>query len=159
MKRKFKVAIFLIVLAGLMLVSRAFAQGTDVAVIVNPNNSVANVTMAELRKIFAGEKRSWTGSVPIKLIVRAPGSRERTVLLKLLNLSSESDYKQYWTAQVIRGEADSEPSIVPSAGMMREAVQAFPGGIGMVDTQSVKPGMKVIKVDGHLPGEPGYPLR
>jgi phosphate transport system substrate-binding protein len=157
MKRKLKVAKFLIVLAGLMLVSRALGQGTDVAVIVNPNNSVANVTLSELRKIFAGEKRSWTGSIPIKLIVRGPGCRERSVLLKLLDLS-ESDYKQYWTAQVIRGETDSEPSIVPSTGMMREAVQAFPGGIGMVDMQSIKPGMKVIKVDGHLPGEAGYPL-
>jgi hypothetical protein len=72
---------------------------------------------------------------------------------------SEGEYKQYWTAQVIRGEADSEPSIVPSAGMVREAVQAFPGGIGMVDLESVKPGMKVIKIDGHSPGEQGYPLR
>lgn len=157
MKRKLEIARLVIVFASVILVSQGVAQDNDVAVIVNPNSSVANLTMPELRKIFAGEKRSWPGGVPVKLIVRGPGCHERSVLLKLLNLS-ESDYKQYWTAQVIRGEADAEPSIVPSAGMVREAVQAFPGGIGMVDIQNIKPGMKVIKVDGHLPGEAGYPV-
>lgn len=156
MKKTLHIAPFLFALT-VLAVSQAAAQGTDVAVIVNINNSVTNVTMGDLRKIFAGEKHSWPGGMPVKLIVRGPGCHERSVLLKLLNLS-ESDYKQYWTAQVIRGEADSEPSTVPSAGMVREAVQAFPGGIGMVDIQSVKPGMKVIKVDGHSPGEAGYPL-
>jgi phosphate transport system substrate-binding protein len=155
-KRKLPIASFLI-LAGLCLASQANAQGTDVAVIVNPNNSVAAVTMTDLRKIFAGEKRSWPGGVPIKLIVRGPGCHERMVLLKLLGMS-ESEYKEYWTAQVIRGEADAEPPIVPSSGMVREAVHVFPGGIGLVDAQSLKAGMKILKVDGHMPGEPGYPL-
>jgi hypothetical protein len=50
MKRKLNVAPFLIALASLILVSQAIAQGADVAVIVNPNISMANVTMAELRK-------------------------------------------------------------------------------------------------------------
>jgi phosphate transport system substrate-binding protein len=147
----------LLILTGLSLAPLANAQGTDVAVIVNPNNSVAAVTMTDLRKIFAGEKRSWPGGVPIKLIVRGPGCHERMVLLKLLGMS-EGEYKEYWTAQVIRGEADAEPPIVPSSGMVREAVLVFPGGIGLIDAQNLKAGMKILKVDGHMPGEPGYPL-
>jgi phosphate transport system substrate-binding protein len=156
MQRRLHIA-SLLALLSLSFLSQANAQGTDVAVIVNPNNSVANVTMADLRKIFAGEKRSWPGGVPIKLIVRGPGCHERMVLMRLLGMS-ESEYKQYWTAQVVRGEADAEPSIVPSSGMVREAVLVFPGGVGLVDAQSLKPGMKILKVDGRVPGDPGYPL-
>ena len=140
-----------------LFLPRAVAQGADVAVVVYRDSHVTNVSFTDLRKIFMGEKRSWPGGLPIKLIVRAPGCHERLALLRLMGMS-ESDYKQYWTAQVIRGEADAEPLAVPSFGMVKEAVKVFPGGIAMVDTLSAKVGMKVIKIDGHLPGEPGYPL-
>lgn len=141
------------------LVPSASAQASDIAVIVNPNNSVSNVTLSDLRKMFAGQKRTWPGGVPIKIIVRASGSRERLTLLRLLAMS-EGEYKQYWTAQVFRGEADSEPVALLSFGMIKEAATAFPGAVALVDAHDVKPGMiiKVIKVGGRMPGDPGYPL-
>jgi hypothetical protein len=42
--------------------------------------------------------------------------------------------------------------------MQKEAISVFPGAITLVEASEVKPGMKVVKLDGHLPGEPGYPL-
>jgi hypothetical protein len=107
--------------------------------------------------MFSGAKRSWAGGQPIKLITRGPGCLERTVLLKLLAMS-ESEYKQYWTAQVFRGEADAEPLIVPSVGMQKEALKVFPGGISLVSVHDLRPDMKVLKVDNLLPGAAGYPL-
>jgi hypothetical protein len=78
-------------------------------------------------------------------------------LLKLLAMS-ETEYKQYWIAQVFRGEADAEPLTVPSAGMQKEALKVFPGAISLLNVGDVKPGMKVLKVDGLLPGAAGYSL-
>jgi|HubBroStandDraft_5_1064220.scaffolds.fasta_scaffold68581_2 ABC-type phosphate transport system substrate-binding protein len=139
------------------LVCQSVAPNLDVAVIVNPNNPVSNISLSDLKKIFSGEKHSWPGGAAMKPIVRAPGSHERIALLRMLGMS-ESEYKQYWTAQVFREAADAEPMTVPSFGMMKEAMQAFPGAIGMVDAQNLKPGMKVLKVDGREPGESGYPI-
>jgi ABC-type phosphate transport system substrate-binding protein len=133
------------------------AQTGDVAVVVNSRNPVDNLSSPELRKIFAGEKHSWAGGVPIKLLVRAQAARERTQLLKLLNMS-ESEYKQYWTAKVFRGDAQAEPIALFSNGMQKEAVGLYPGAIALVSIQDVKPGMKIVRVDGHKPGEVGYPL-
>jgi len=135
----------------------ALAQTGDVAVVVNPQNPASNLTIPELRKLFAGEKRSWAGGLSVKLIVRAPGTHEREVLLKLLGVS-ESEYKQYWASRVMRGEAQSEPLVLPSLGMQREAMGLFDGGITLVAAENVKPGMKVVKVNGRMPGEAGYPL-
>lgn len=78
-------------------------------------------------------------------------------LLKLLKLS-ESDYKQYWTAQIYRGAAQAEPITLPSNGMQKEALVIYPGAIALMDAADLKPGMKVLKIDGRLPGEDGYPL-
>jgi ABC-type phosphate transport system substrate-binding protein len=135
----------------------AVSQQGDVAVVVNPVNPVNSMTMSELRKVFAGEKRSWANGQAVRIFIRSYGTRERITLLKLLGMS-ESEYKQYWTAQVFRGEAQVEPVALPSNGMQKEAVATFPGAIVLVAMPDVKPGMKVIKVNGHLPGEAGYPL-
>jgi len=148
------VAISLAVLAGF---SSAVAQTGAVAVVVSEKNPVTNVSTPELRKLFAGEKHFWTGGLPVKLFVRAPEAHERVALLKLLGMS-ESEYKHYWTAQVFRGEAQAEPVALFSNGMQKEALVVYPGAVALVSFQDVKPGMKVVRVDGHLPGEPGYPL-
>jgi len=142
--------------ATLAFTPTAVAQ-RDVAVIVPPENPVTNLTRGDLRKLLNGEKRTWPSGAAVKIIVRAPGCRERAVLLKFLN-QSESDYKQYWTAQVVRGEADAEPFVSPSLGMVIEAVRVLPGAISLVSVGDLKPGVKVVKIDGLLPGAEGYPL-
>jgi hypothetical protein len=150
--------LLLLGLAILPLAPPATAQANDVAVVVSSGNSTANIGFAELRKVFAGSKRSWPDGQSIKLITRGTGCPERLVLLELLAMS-EIEYRQYWTAQVLRGDADAEPLTVPSVGMQKEALRLFPGGISFVSIHDVKPGMKVIKVDGLLPGATGYPLQ
>ena len=144
-------------LLGAALVQIPLAQEQGVAVVVNPKNPVSDITKSELRKIFAGEKRTWPGGLSIKLIVRVPGSYERIVLLRLLRMS-ESEYKQHWISQVFHGEAQAEPVALFSNGMQKEAIAAFPGAIALVALGDVKPGMKVLKVDGLLPDAAAYPL-
>lgn len=159
MRTKVVALLLFLVLALLASSSRAGAQDQelDVAVVVNESNRVSTITLTDLRKVFAGERHWWAVGVPIKLVVRAQGTHEQMVLLKLLGLS-ESEYKQYWIALVFRGEVDSEPMILPSVGMQMEALTVFAGGITMVSMRDVKPGMKVLRVNGRVPGEEGYPL-
>jgi len=111
----------LICLTSLVSIRVAAAQDGDVAVVVNDHNPVTKMSRAELRKIFAGEERYWSAGLPVKLFVRAPGTHERVALLKLLGMS-ESEYKQYWTAQVFRGDAQVEPTALlapPHAAVLR----------------------------------------
>ena len=145
-----------LVLAGLAGAS-AVAQVGAVAVVVNSKNPVRDLSSHELHRLFAGERHSWAGGLPVRLFVRAPGAYERVVLLKLLGMS-ESEYKTYWATQVIRGGAQSEPVALFSNGMQREALAVYPGAIALVNVQDVKASMKVVSVDGHLPGDVAYPL-
>ncbi len=154
-------SITILLLLGLAIFSLALqgaAQAGDMAIVVSPGNPVTNVSFGDLQKMFAGAKRSWPDGQPIKLVTRGPGCIERLVLLRLMAMS-EGEYKRYWAAQVFRGEADAAPLTVPSVGMQKEAVVVFPGALSLVSAKDVKPGMKVIKVNGLLPGEVGYPLR
>jgi ABC-type phosphate transport system substrate-binding protein len=148
----------LICLASLVCLRAAAAQAGDVAVVVNDRNPVTTLSNAELRTIFAGEKHYWSAGLPIKIFVRGPGTREREALLKLLGMT-ESEYKRYWTTQVLRGEAQAEPMALPSIGMQREAVGAYLGAVTLVNFEDIKAGMKVLKLEGRKPGETGYALQ
>jgi len=133
------------------------AQGQRMAVVVSSRNSLTNLQISDLRKVFMGDRKSWPDGSIIKLLTRSPGTSERAALLKLMGMS-ETEYKQYWTAKIYRGEAEAEPIVLPSFGMQKEALVIYPGGIALMTATDVKPGIKVIKVNGKLPDENGYPL-
>lgn len=144
----------------LVLVSPATPQQeSGIAVIVNPQNPITSVSSAELRSIFAGDKQSWGNNMPVFPIVRAPQARERQVLMSRILKMSEDEYRQYWLRKVYSGEAPQEPLAVFSNGMQLEAVRVKKGGIALISLQDVREGVKVIKVDGSLPGNPGYPFQ
>ena len=131
----------------------------DIAVIVNPQNPVDSLSSVELRKIFSGEKRSWHANLPVFLIVRAPEARERTVLLTHVLKMTESEYKQYWVKKIYSGEVPREPLALFSNGMQLEAVRTEKGGIALISIKDVRTGVKTVRIDGHLPGTPDYPLK
>src|SRR5690349_12954579 len=123
------------------------AQEGDIAVVVSSKNSVKNLTHAELRKIFIGEKKFWSDGTPVKLIVRSAGTHEQEALLKFLGMS-ENSYK-HLIDQASHEAAQFEPVAMPSSGMTREAIEALPGAIAFISARDVKaPEMKVVKIDG-----------
>jgi ABC-type phosphate transport system substrate-binding protein len=131
----------------------------DVAVVVHPDTPISNLSLSEVRKVFLGDRQYWSTNVPVVLLIRAPVARERDVVLKIIYQMSESQFKQYWIAKIFRAEAATAPKVVYSNDMANQLVTAIPGAIAFIDSKDVKPGTKVVRVDGHLPGEPGYSLR
>jgi hypothetical protein len=81
------------------------------------------------------------------------------VLLRVIFRMSESEYKKYWIAKVFRAEATNEPAVAPTNAFANDAVSAIPGSITCENMKDVPRGAKVLRIDGHKPGDPGYPLR
>jgi hypothetical protein len=137
----------------------AQSHSVDVAVVVHPDTPVSDLSLADVRKVFLGDRQYWTSNLPVVLLIRAPVARERNVVLKIIYQMSEAQFKQYWIAKIFRAESASAPKVVYSNDMANDLVTAVPGAIAFIDAREVRPGAKVLRVDGHLPGEPGYPLR
>ena len=132
---------------------------TDVAIVVNSANPVGNLTLSELRKIYFGDRQYWKGNLPVLLLMRSHGAHEREVVLRVVFEMTEERYAKYWVAKVMRAEVSDPPASLYSFGMLQEGVRGNPGAIGYVNANDVRPGIKVLRIDGLLPGEPGYPLR
>lgn len=159
--RKWTIVLVPCLLAAFCLCAPADQRdtGSDVAIVVNENTPVTNLDMGEVRKIFLGDRQYWTSDLPVIVIVRAPVAHERDVVLRVIYQMSELQFKRYWIAKIFRAEAVSAPKIVYSDGMTNELVTAMPGAIGFVAARDVSKGEKVVRVDGHLPGDPEYVLR
>lgn len=155
---RFAVALLTAVLCG-CLPSHAQAKGSDIAVVVNPSTPISDLSLSEVRKIFRGDRQYWTKDVPVVLLIRAPKSRERDVVLRTIYDMSESQFKQYWIAKIFRAEATVAPKIVYSNDMAKELVSVIPGAIAFIPQNDVSDSLKVVKIDGRMPGESGYPLK
>lgn len=137
----------------------AAAGSNPVAIVVRPDLLVDNLSFGELRRVMLGDRQYWSSNLKVTLLVRAPGAREREVVLKTIYQMSEAQFRQYWIAKVFRAEAASAPRIVYSNEMATELVSEIPGAIAFVDASLAPKGLKVLKIDGKLPGDAGYPLR
>ena len=137
----------------------AIAAGTDIAIVVRPDVPVDNLTFADLRRVLLGDRQFWSSNLKVTLLVRAPGAREREVMLKEVYQMSEAQFRQYWIAKVFRAEAQSGPRTVYTNEMAVELALAVPGAVAFMDASQVPKGLKVLKINGTLPGEKSYPLR
>jgi len=138
---------------------RAASASGDIAVVVNPDVKVENLTFTELRKILLGNRQFWPSGQPVTLIVRAPVAAERTFLLKKVYDMTEAQYRQYWIAKVFRAEATAGPKVVLSNVESVELVSVLSGAIVLMDASDVPAGLKVMQVDGLLPGSRNYALK
>jgi hypothetical protein len=133
--------------------------GIDVAVVVRPDVPVENLSFSEVRKLLLGDRQFWSPSLRVTLLISAPGSRERDIVLKDIYQMPEAQFRQYWIAKVFRAEAASGPRIVYSNDMAAELASSIPGAVAFIDASQIPRGLKIVKIDGRLPGDRGYSLR
>lgn len=126
------------------------------AVIVNKNNPVNDLPMAELRRILLGERRFWANSHKIVLLLPGFGSTERQSTLQLVGMD-ESNYKQHWSEKTA-GANESLPAAAPASGIAVSLVAETEDALAIVPMAEVKGSVKLIKIDGYYPSDSAYPV-
>lgn len=159
--RSFPIAHSLALLLALAALSprSAHAQSGGVAIVVNSSAPVQNMSMDQLRRVFQAEQQFWSDGTRITLLVRAPQAYERDVVLNRIYRMDEEQFRQYWVAKMFRAEVPAGPQVVYSAQMARELVAVIPGAITFMPASEVAASTRVLRIEGKLPGEAGYPLQ
>jgi phosphate transport system substrate-binding protein len=119
------------------------------AVVVNKDSSVENVTSIHLSRIFRSEIRKWPDGKTVVVVLHrdSPGEAET---LERLNKMSGDELKALIAAHkdsIVMADSDAD---------VLKIVQSTPGAIGFVDVRSVDNTINVVRVDGKLPMESGY---
>lgn len=136
----------------------AGAAAKDLALVSNKSNDVTEVSMQELVKICKGQTNRWPKGRPVTLFSRDPASPEmKLVLEKVYGMSKQEVSALITTAN--HGRANHPAIVVVNSDRnLVEAVESTPGAIGLVDVYSITGGITVLRVEGKLPLEAGYPL-
>ena len=153
----------LILLGALLLSSATAALAQDapiaIAIVVHKDTPVDNLTLEELRSIFLADRQFWENRTRITLLVRAPNSDERAFVLERIYQMSEAQFRKYWIAKMFRAEVPRGPKIVLSTGMALDLVVAIRGSISFTRADAVTDDVKLVRIDGFLPSDAGYPLK
>lgn len=112
-----------------------------IAVIVNENNRVTNLSSDQIAKIFTGEIENWSevggDDASITLIGREESSGTREGFESILNISGKCQYEAEY----------------PEAGDIVSKVSNDPGAVGYCSLFSVSGAIKAVDVDGVTPRE------
>jgi phosphate transport system substrate-binding protein len=119
------------------------------AVVVNKDNKVQNVSSAHLAKLFKGEVKKWPDGRNVVLVLHGASPGEISTLERL-NKMTEAEVKT-----LLALHKDSIRTVGSDAEVI-EAVASTPGAIGFVEERSITDRVIVVRVDGKLPLEEGY---
>ncbi|HEV2150566.1 MAG TPA: hypothetical protein VGR37_24415 [Longimicrobiaceae bacterium] len=149
----------IVLASGVDAVASQAPKGGDMAVIAHPGSGVRDVSLDRLRATFLGEQQFWPGGSRVTLLVLPPGSQSREVMLREVYRMNEAAFRRYWIAKIFRAEVSSGPKMVDGTATALRLVPLIPGAVAIIPASAVDGKVTVLRVDGRLPGESGYPLR
>lgn len=147
--------IFLV--SGFTFLLSSSSLSAEIAIVVNKNNPVDNLALNELVKIFKADRQYWDGE-KIFILMRESTSWEKNIILKKVYQMSGDELNKFWLGKVFRGEINNFPAVFGSENTIKKLIAAKPGAISFVNSRAVDDNVKVLKIDGKLPGEKTYPL-
>lgn len=135
------------------------AAQDDLAIIVNKTNPTEALTLAELRNVFLAERSRWPNGRKITIAMLDAGNPERDVVLRTIYRMREADFSRNFLRAKFTGETTEEPKLLASPNYMVRFVFNAPGAIGYVRASSLDSSVKVLRIDGLVPGDPGYKIK
>ena len=151
--------ILVIVFVPLVIfVTNAYAT---TAVIVNKSNPVSDVSYNELKQISEARKQYWGNGEKIILIFKPVTSVETRALIDMVYKIKYEEFDKYWFLKVYENKIMEFPKILNSTGTINILVSEIQGAIAFigVDEVSKRGNIKVIRVNGKMPDEDGYPFK
>lgn len=141
-------------------IDKARANGVDpvgfifardaIAVIVHPDNPLTEISMDDLGKIYRGEITNWNE-------IGGPDAP-----VSLYGRQSNSGTFVFFRETVLKGDYSPQMKAMNGTSQIVDGVKTDGAGIGYVALGYVKkgnefiPGIKILKVNGKMPGESGY---
>jgi len=128
-------------------------------IVVNRSNPIDDLSFAELRKVFLGNRSHWPNGRRITLVMREPGEPERDTILRDVCGMTDDQLKNHFLHGLYTGEILVSPKILSSATGVRKFIFNVPGAIGYLRIGDVDATVKVVRIDELLPEDKGYRLR
>lgn len=125
------------------------------AIVVAKNSSVQELTMYELKRLYMGDSMNTPDGKKLLPLNRGTKTGERVGFDQSVLGMSPDEAARYWIDRRIRGRSGAPKSVDP-ANVVQKVVSRLPGAVSYVRRSEVSDEVRVIRVDGKLPGDSGY---
>ncbi|MGA9040647.1 MAG: substrate-binding domain-containing protein [Terriglobales bacterium] len=119
------------------------------AVVVDKDNHIENITSVHLAKIIRADVKKWPDGKDILIVLRKDLTGETLTLQRLTKMSA-SELQAHFAAH------SGTITLVDSDAEVLKLVGSMPGAMGFVEVRGINDQVNVVKVDGKLPMESGY---
>lgn len=138
------------VVAGALLcagVQSASSASGELAIIVNANNQVSEITAEQVASIFLGKSRRLPDGTKVIPIDQFEGEKPRAEFYSKIVQKSQSQLNSYWSRLIFTGKGQP-PFAVTGDSEVLEFIASNPNMIGYVDLATVESlaGVSDIKV-------------
>jgi len=117
-----------------------------VAVILDPTNTVADLTLDQIKQIFTGKITNWKevggADAAIVVVSREEGSGTRGAFVEITKVSEKD------AAGTAVDNTTKDALVQPSTGAVKQTVASTPNTIGYVSIGALDDTIKAIKVEG-----------
>lgn len=141
------VAMFVLALADARPTS-AQKQVEVIVAVVHTSNGASDITAADLKNIYLGRKKTWSGGAVIRPFIRPPtGSAGFTFYRNVLNMTP-ARFRHHWQEQELSGQGTA-PKTLASASAVVETVSGDKGAVSfMTEAEAASAGnaVKIVKI-------------
>jgi ABC-type phosphate transport system substrate-binding protein len=133
------------------------ASGVALVIIAAPNSKLTQISRADLRRVFTGERITDPDGNKLIALNHPPKTVDRVGFDRaVLGMDAET-VARFWIDRRIRG-LPGPPRTVESLATLRRVVEKLPGAIGYLRAAQLTAEVRVVRVDDKLPEDPGYPV-
>lgn len=156
----------LLLMSCLMMITAAATATTQssygagdgrLAVIASKSFPADGISFGDLKRLYLGSPTVLAGKKLVPLTYPRESAERQGFDEAVLGMSAD-EAGRYWIDRKIRGQSGPPKSVESSAVVLR-VVSKVDGAVGFVPaSEAHQKDVKVLRVDGKLPGEPGYRL-
>jgi len=132
------------------------ATRAQVAVIVNRSNSIQNLALSDLQRLYLGQSVTFSNGTRVVLVTN-PAAESR-FYSAVLGMTSDR-FQRHWMELVFQGQDVTPPKPIANQDELNRFVAEHPGALAFLDLAAVDQSVKIMTIDGRPPTDPAYRLR
>jgi ribosomal protein L23 len=126
------------------------------ALVASPSSKLQDISLGDLVKFCKGTQKAWPDGRNFTIVMHDPESPEmRSAVEKLFGV----DALEVKPLVAKLNESRMTIKIVQTDEDLMRTVEVTPGAVGLVDVYAISSSVKVLRIDGKLPFDIGYPLK
>jgi hypothetical protein len=134
------------------------AQGADsLAIVVAKDSPIQELSRFELKKLYLGANITNSSGQRIVPFNHPPNAPDRVLFEQRVLGMTPDEVARHWIDHRIRG-GGSAPKVISPAELLQKVVSRMPHSVAYVRVANVQADVRVIAIDGNMPGDGAYGL-